>query len=74
MAWISVDERMPEIGVEVYVHGAYTPDDQPKPRARAVDPTGPKAEFTGPWESREWRGETAITHWWEEESNSAALS
>jgi len=65
---------MPEIGDEVYVHGAYTPENQPKPKARAVDPKSKKAEFTGPWESREWRGQTGITHWWEKEPNSHAPS
>ncbi len=74
MAWVSVEERMPIFSVEVYVHGAFTPDNVPKPKARAVDPCTPRAKVTGPWESNEWRGQTGITHWWEEEAGSAIRS
>lgn len=68
MGWVSVKERLPELGTEVYVHGSYTSVDQPKPKAKLVNPESYQGQFGGPWQSSEWRGEVAITHWWEEDT------
>lgn len=63
--WIRVDERLPPLGVSVYVRGQYTPDAYPNPRASRQE--GERARAFGPWSSNEWRGMVAITEWWDEE-------
>ena len=63
MAWVSVEDRLPEPGRDVPVHGDYTPEGVPKPRARIVA----ARDGFGIWDSREWRGTVGISYWWEEE-------
>lgn len=64
MAWISVSERLPEPGVEVYVAGKYARK-PPFPKAR-LETRPDVARYFGRWSSREWRGMVAIWHWWED--------
>lgn len=66
MAWIDVRERLPRIGEWVFVHGAYTPDDVPKPKAALRSPFQARNRG-GMWDSIEWRGSHSIWYWWEEE-------
>lgn len=61
--WIDIQERLPEPGIEVPVHGEYTPNDCPKPKARFLAPNDSRRRFGLIWESKEWRGSVAITYW-----------
>lgn len=63
--WIDVQIRLPEPGIEVPVHGDYTPNNYPKPKARLLAEGDLHRRFGSIWNSREWRGSVAITHWWE---------
>lgn len=66
MAWVDVEERLPEPGVKVVVFGDYTPESVPLPRARLNSAERVRDGDTM-WSSREWRGTVAIRFWWEEE-------
>ncbi|MDQ4121666.1 MAG: hypothetical protein M3209_09500 [Acidobacteriota bacterium] len=60
MAWISVSEALPVLGLKVKVKGEYTPETYPYPVSSLRDYGRGKIE----WSSIEWRGTVAITHWW----------
>lgn len=65
MAWISVSERLPEPGKEVFVAGDYARKN-PFPKAILLRPDDSHVRYFGMWSSREWRGMVAIRAWWEE--------
>ena len=56
--WISVHDELPPLGKRVYVKGAHVPKNTAFPIAyRRMD------GLSWRWESMEWRGTVAITHW-----------
>lgn len=67
--WVPVEERLPEIGEKVEVKGRHTPDGMGWPISyRSARQTfmshhhGNLLQHWN-WESTEWRGTVAITHW-----------
>lgn len=65
--WVPVEERLPEIGEKVEVKGRHTPDGIGWPisyrRAHHYGTMAMAVLERWVWESTEWRGTVAITHW-----------
>jgi len=57
--WISCNDRLPEIGKRVEVKGEHTLGDCMPPISCREE----RHNFPWRWESTEWRGQVAITHW-----------
>ena len=63
--WVPVTERLPPLGQDVRVKGTYVAAGTGFPVAYRRECPVWSDRRGWYWESREWRGSVAITHWWD---------